>query len=65
MTLNMTTYGGADVVGAENYGLQVGNQADFVVVAGETLTEAVMNRNPQRIVVKKGCVVARNGACLG
>ncbi|MBT3906393.1 MAG: amidohydrolase family protein [Rhodospirillaceae bacterium] len=62
--LDITTFGGAAVMGAESYGLEVGNQADFVVVPGETLAEAVVNRPPRTLVVKGGVVVARDGNCL-
>lgn len=64
IALNMATYGGAAVVGAQHYGLEVGCQADGVVVPAETPTEAVMNRSPRSLVLKKGRVVAREGVCL-
>ncbi len=62
--LDLTTFGGAAVMGAEGYGLEVGCRADFVVVPGDTLAEAVINRPPRTLVVKEGIVVARNGICL-
>ena len=62
--LDMTTFGGAAVIGAEGYGLEVGCRADFVVVPGETLAEAVVSRPPRTLVVKGGVVVARDGICL-
>jgi cytosine/adenosine deaminase-related metal-dependent hydrolase len=62
--LDMTTLGGAAVLGAEGYGLEVGCRADFVVVPGENLAEAVVNRPPRSLVVKGGVVVARDGICL-
>lgn len=64
LTLNMATYGGADVLGFTDYGIKIGDQADMVVVAGETLAEAVMNRAPRHLVIKKGQVVAMDGQCL-
>jgi cytosine/creatinine deaminase len=64
LALDLTTFGGAAVMGAEAYGLEVGNQADFVVIPGETLAEAVVNRPPRTLVVKGGVVVARDGTCL-
>jgi cytosine/adenosine deaminase-related metal-dependent hydrolase len=51
-------------MGAEGYGLDVGSRADFVVVPGETLAEAVVSRPPRTLVVKGGVVVARDGICL-
>ena len=62
--LDITTFGGAAVLGAEGYGLKVGSRADFVVVPGETLAEAVVSRPPPTLVVKGGVVVARDGICL-
>ena len=62
--LDVTTFGGATVMGAEGYGLKVGCHADFVVVPGDALAEAVVNRPPRSLVVKGGVVVARNGTCL-
>lgn len=64
MALDMTTFGGAAVMGAEGYGLEVGCRADFVVVPGENLAEAVVGRPPRTLVVKAGVVVARDGICL-
>ena len=62
--LDMATFGGATVMGVEPYGLEVGNQADFFIVPGETLAEAVVNRPPRTLVIKGGVVVARDGTCL-
>ncbi len=62
--LDLTTFGGAAVMGAEGYGLEVGCRADFVVVPGETLAAAVVGRPPRTWVVKGGVVVARDGICL-
>jgi cytosine/adenosine deaminase-related metal-dependent hydrolase len=62
--LDLTTFGGAAVMGAGGYGLEVGCRADFVVVPGETLAEAVVSRPPRSLVVKEGEVIARDGTCL-
>jgi cytosine/creatinine deaminase len=64
VALHMTTYGGASVVGTPGYGVEVGCQADLVLVPGETLTEAVMARAPRTLVLKRGRIVARDGECL-
>ncbi|MEO6458502.1 MAG: amidohydrolase family protein [Chloroflexia bacterium] len=64
VALQMVTYGGADVLGARDYGLGVGCRADCVVLDGETLTEAVMNRAPRTCVFKGGRIVAKDGRCL-
>jgi cytosine/adenosine deaminase-related metal-dependent hydrolase len=60
----LTTFGGAAVLDAEDYGLEAGCRADFVVVPGDTLAEAVIRRPPRTLVIKGGVVVARDGICL-
>lgn len=42
-------------------GLAIGAPADLLVVAGDTVTAAVMDCSPQRLVVRAGRVVARDG----
>ncbi|MOA60495.1 cytosine deaminase [compost metagenome] len=43
------------------YGLDVGCNADFTLLVGETLAHAVVEVAPRPLVVKRGRVVARNG----
>ena len=62
--LEIVTHGGATVMQAIDYGLEVGCRADFVVLDGETLVEAVMSRPPRALVVANGRVVARDGVCV-
>jgi cytosine deaminase len=64
LALNMATYGGARVIGDDEYGLQVGNRADLVLVDSETHPEAIIERPARWLVLKGGRVVAREGACL-
>ncbi|HXH01980.1 MAG TPA: amidohydrolase family protein [Candidatus Competibacteraceae bacterium] len=64
MVLDIVTYGGARVMGVEGYGLEPGCRADFVLVAGETRVQAMMNRDPRPCVVNNGRVVAADGRCL-
>jgi cytosine/adenosine deaminase-related metal-dependent hydrolase len=61
MLLQMATYGGARVMGDEAYGLQVGKQADFVVVAGDAPAQAVIEHPARRYVIKHGRLVAMDG----
>lgn len=42
-------------------GVDVGDRADFVIVAGETVTSAVMDRSTDRTVIHDGRVVADGG----
>jgi len=62
--LDVATYGGATLMKDDNYGIKVGNTADFIVIAGETPTEAVVNQAVPKYVVKRGQVVASDGKLL-
>jgi len=64
MCLEIATFGGARVMGTKLYGLEVGCRADFVLLSGETRTEAIVSRGPRKLVVKNGLIVARDGDCL-
>lgn len=59
--------GGAAVLGQPlpGRGLDVGAPADLVVVPGDTVTAAVMDRAPRTLVVRQGRVVARDGELVG
>ena len=64
MALDITTFGGAKVVGAKEYGLEVGCHADFVLLQGETRADAIVTRAPRKWVIKNGQVIAKDGQCL-
>ena len=64
IALSMATTGAAKALGLENYGLDIGCDADIVVVKGETVAEAIMDRAARRLVLKRGKVTAANGHCL-
>jgi cytosine/adenosine deaminase-related metal-dependent hydrolase len=64
LALDVCTYGGARAMKLKNYGLKVGSRADFVLVEGETPTDAVVTRAPRKLVVKGGRIVARDGKPL-
>jgi cytosine/adenosine deaminase-related metal-dependent hydrolase len=64
LALHACTQGGADVMRIAGYGLAIGRAGDLVVVEGETPVHAVVAHPPRRLVVKRGRVVARDGACL-
>lgn len=64
IALRMATYGGAQVMGVEHYGLAVGSAADLVLVEAETAAEAVAFHPARRLVLKRGRVVAREGRSL-
>ncbi|GAA1262448.1 amidohydrolase [Saccharothrix xinjiangensis] len=60
MCVDIATRGGAAVLGA-TLGLTEGAPADLVVVPGDTVTAAVMDRAPRTLVVHAGRVVAAEG----
>lgn len=64
LALRMATYGGAQLMGAKDYGLSVGCAADLVIVQAETAAEAVAMHPRPRHVIKRGRVVARDGRSL-
>ena len=64
LALDIATYGGAQVIGVENYGLAVGDAADLVIVDGENHLEPIFERPARWLVIKGGKVVARDGECL-
>ncbi len=64
LALDTCTYGGARMMGLVAYGLDPGCRADLVLLDGETLAEAVVDRRPRRMVIKGGKVIARDGTAL-
>ncbi len=64
MALETCTSGGARMMERESYGLEVGCNADLVLLDGETLAEAVVSRRPRKLVIKSGKVVARDGRSI-
>ncbi|RPH44440.1 MAG: cytosine deaminase [Burkholderiales bacterium] len=63
LAFHTCTRGGADAMRIAGYGLEPGCAADLVIVPGETVTDAVVSRPTDRVVVKRGVVVARGGVC--
>jgi cytosine deaminase len=61
LALHAATYGGAQVLGLDEYGLAIGAAADLVVVRASTPAHAVVAHPPRTFVLKGGRVVARNG----
>ena len=64
LTVEIVTKGGASVMAQEGYGLGQGDKADFVLVPGESLAEAVVSRRARLLVVKGGKIVAKDDKCL-
>lgn len=61
LALDVCTYQGAKMMGIADYGLDIGCDADLVILPGETLAEAIVERPADRTVVKRGRIVARHG----
>jgi cytosine deaminase len=61
MCVDIATRGGASVLGEPGRGITEGAGADLVVVPGDSITAAVMDRAPRTLVVHEGRVVARDG----
>lgn len=59
--LDVCTHGGAAMMGVTDYGLRPGCPADMVLLPGACLTEAVVSRPRDRIVLKRGKVIAEAG----
>jgi cytosine/creatinine deaminase len=64
LALDTCTYGGARMMGLDDYGLDPGSKADLVLLDGDTLAEAVVDRHPRKMVIKSGKVIARDGTAL-
>lgn len=62
--LCIVSQGGADVMRLKNYGLQIGCDADFTLLTGQTLAHAVVDVAPRPLVVKGGRVTAREGVAV-
>ncbi len=64
MLLDICTFGGAQVMGIDDYGLEVGCSADFTLVDAQTIAHAIVSRPTRTLVCKAGRITARNGECL-
>ncbi len=58
MLLDIVTHSSAKVMKDADYGLSVGKQADLVILPGDTPAHAVVEQGNQRLVIKKGVIVA-------
>ncbi|HEV7260457.1 MAG TPA: amidohydrolase family protein [Bosea sp. (in: a-proteobacteria)] len=64
LALDVCTTEGAKVMEIAGYGVSEGSNADFVILPGETVAEAIVTRSPKRRVVKRGKIVARDGVSI-
>jgi cytosine deaminase len=58
------TVAGARALGLAGYGLGPGHAANFILLPAENLSEAVVRRPQERIVVSRGKIIARDGRFL-
>lgn len=65
MAFDAVSQGGAKALNVASYGLDVGCQANLLLLPAENIAEAVVNRSLQRTVVSRGKVVARDGVFVG
>ncbi|WP_092002080.1 amidohydrolase family protein [Polaromonas sp. OV174] len=64
MAFDVVSQGGARALNLQAYGLDVGCQANLLLLPAENIAEAVVNRSPQRTVISRGQVVAKDGIFL-
>ena len=64
MALETCTLGGARLMERDRYGLEPGYNADLVLLDGETLAEAIVSRQPRKLVMKSRRVVQRDGVSV-
>lgn len=64
MAFDVVSQGGARALKLQAYGLDVGCQANLLLLPAQTIAEAVVYRSPQRTVISRGRVVARDGVFL-
>lgn len=56
--LDCATGAAARAIGLAGYGLKAGGRADFVVIEAANAGDALCRRPPDRVVVRRGAVVA-------
>jgi cytosine deaminase len=62
LAFDLTTWASAQVLGLADHGIRVGAAADLVAMAAGSIAEAVAARPRRSLVMKRGRVVARDGA---
>ncbi len=58
--MKMSTYNSARMLGLQNYGLEIGCDADFVIFDCQTPSAAIVGQVEKLYVVRKGKIVAEN-----
>ena len=65
LILDTCSAAGATAMGLLRYGVTPGSQADLVLIAAETVAEAVVAHPPRELVVKRGNIVSRRSFVAG
>jgi len=65
LAFDLTTRASAQALGLADHGIRVGAAADLVAMAAGSIAEAVAARPRRSLVMKRGRVVARDGAMAG
>ena len=65
LAFDLTTRASAQVLGLADHGIRVGAAADLVAIAAGSIAEAVAARPWRSLVMKRGRVMARDGALVG
>ena len=63
--LDAATESAARAIGLEDYGIAVGKPADLLLVRAENACDAIVRRPSDRIVIRRGRIIARDGAYVG
>jgi cytosine deaminase len=58
--MKMSTYNAARMLGLQNYGLEVGCNADLTIFECQSPSEAIIGQAEKRYVIRRGMVVAEN-----
>jgi cytosine/adenosine deaminase-related metal-dependent hydrolase len=62
--LDMGTRRGANLLGLPDHGLEAGCEGSVVLIPGENLAQIVVDRPKRSLVVKRGRIVAKDGAWI-
>lgn len=58
--MKMSTYNAARMLGLQNYGLEVGCNADLTIFECQSPSEAIVGQAEKRYVIRRGTVIAKN-----
>ena len=57
---DMITYNAAKIMRIENYGIEVGNTADFVIINADNVKDAIRLQPERLFVIKSGKIIAKS-----